>query len=489
MAYFLKLPSFSDDASVLVDADALGKGKIEALLESSGNRFQEGDNQFPPSSGCEKQIMVAPSTPFDQRELLQQAERYLPGVALGMMVLPADLRMVMVRGQGSKIYDADGKEYIDYMLGSGPLVLGHCRPEVVEAVQRQAALGSTYFALNEPAIRLAETIAQASPCGEAIRFQTTGSEATFAALRLARAFTRRDKVLKFEGGWHGGHDLGQLSGAPSEPPPFPEAAPDCDGITDAARHDVLVAPFNDLETTVAIIEQHHRDLAAVIVEPLQRALKPEPAFLEGVRELTRKYGIVLVFDEIVTGFRLAWGGGQERYGVSADLACYGKVIGGGYPLSAVAGNREILQLADPQQKGKAPYCFLSGTLTANPIACAAGLATLTVLRQAGVFERLHHVGQRLAHGLRQAAAEAVTPLQVLGDGPVLQVVFVDGRPLSTHRDLLRADKKKAVAFAHGLIRRGVYCTPGGKLYLSLAHSDEDIDRTAAIASKVLRELI
>lgn len=423
---------------------------------------------------------------LDQNALLQKAERYIPGASLGMIVLPPDLRMVMVRGQGSKVYDAAGKEYLDYMLGSGPLLLGHCRPEVVEAVQRQAALGSTYFALNEPAIRLAETIVEASPCGEAIRFQTTGSDATFAAMRLARAFTGRDKVLKFEGGWHGGHDLGQLSGASSELLPFPESSPDCDGIPRSARNDVLVAPFNDLAATAAIIEKHHRELVAVIVEPLQRALKPEPGFLEGLRGITRKLGIVLVFDEIVTGFRIAWGGAQERYGVKADLACYGKVIGGGYSVSAIVGKREILQLADPQQKGRGPYCFLSGTLTANPIACAAGLATLNVLRQPGTYERLHQLSERLAQGLRQAGADAAVPLQVLGDGPVLQVFFTDTRPLRNHRDLLRADKKKAVAFAHELIRRGVYCTPSGKLYLSLAHSDKDIDRTIEIAAIALR---
>lgn len=422
---------------------------------------------------------------MNQHDLLQKAERYFPGACLGMMSLPPDLRMVMVRGQGSKIYDAAGKEYLDYMLGSGPLLLGHCRPEVVEAVTRQAALGSTYFALNEPAIRLAETIVTAAPCGETIRFQTTGSEATFAALRLARAFTGRDKVLKFEGGWHGGFDLGQLSGAPAEPPPFPEAVPDCAGIPRAAQQDVFVAPFNDLKTTAAIIDRHQNDLAAVIVEPLQRALKPEASFLAGLREITRKLGIVLVFDEIVTGFRLAWGGAQERYGVVPDLACYGKVIGGGYPLSAVAGKRELLQLADPQQKGHGPYCFLSGTLTANPVACAAGLATLDVLHKPGVYERLQCVGQRLAQGLNQAGLCAGVPLQVLGDGPVLQVFFTEHQPLQNHRDLLHADRRKAVAFAHALIRHGVYCTPGGKLYLSLAHDDDDIDRTVAVAAAIL----
>jgi glutamate-1-semialdehyde 2,1-aminomutase len=432
--------------------------------------------------------MIIQEKRLDQHELLQQAERFIPGACLGMIVLPADLRMVMVRGHGSKVYDAAGKEYLDYMLGSGPLLLGHCRPEVVEAVQRQAALGSTYFALNEPAIRLAETIVEASPHAEALRFQTTGSDATFAAIRLARAFTGQDKVLKFEGGWHGGHDLGQLSGAPSELLPFPESTPDCDGIPRSARHDVLVAPFNDLDTTATIIERYRSELAAVIVEPLQRALKPEPGFLEGLRDITRKLGIVLVFDEIVTGFRVAWGGAQERYCVAADLACYGKVIGGGYSVSAVVGKREILQLADPRQKGRGPYCFLSGTLTANPIACAAGLATLNVLCRPGVFERLHRLGQRLSEGLRQAGAHAGVPIQVLGDGPVLQVFFTDSRPLRNHRDLLRADKNKAVAFGHALIRQGIYCTPGGKLYLSLAHSDQDIDRTVEAATIALQNV-
>lgn len=423
---------------------------------------------------------------MDQTDLLQKAERYLPGACLGMMSLPPDLRLVLGRGQGSKVYDTAGREYLDYMLGSGPLLLGHCRPEVVEAVQRQAALGSTFFALTEPAVCLAEQLVQAVPCGEAVRFQTTGSEATFAALRLARAATGRDKVLKFEGGWHGGHDLGQLSGAPATAYPYPEAHPDCDGIPFSACRDVLVAPFNDPDTTTDLLERHHQELAAVIIEPLQRALRPEPGFLEALRASTRKHGIVLVFDEVVTGFRLAWGGAQERYGVLPDLACFGKVIGGGYPLSAVVGREELLRLADPGQKGRGKYCFLSGTLTGNPVACAAGLAALSVLRQAGVYERLHAVGQRLAAGLLRAGAAAGVPLQVLGDGPVLQVCFTEHQPLRNHRDLLRADRTRALRFGHELIRRGVYCTPGGKLYLSLAHSDEDIDRTVGIAAEAFR---
>jgi glutamate-1-semialdehyde 2,1-aminomutase len=424
---------------------------------------------------------------MDQQALLQSAERHLPGACLGMISLPPELRMVMVRGQGSKVYDAAGKEYIDYMLGSGPLLLGHCHPEVVEAVGRHILTGSTYFALNEPAIRLAEVLVEAVPCGEAVRFQTTGSEATFAALRLARAFTGRHKVLKFEGGWHGGHDIGQLSVSTAETRPFPEAVPDCAGIPSGACQDVLVAPFNDLETTTALVDQHCHELAAVIVEPLQRALRPEPGFLEGLRAITQKHGIVLVFDEIVTGFRLAWGGAQERYGVVPDLACFGKVIGGGYPVSAVVGKRELLQLADPQQKPSGRYCFVSGTLTGNPIACAAGLATLEVLRRPGTYQQLYKLGSHLADGLRQAASHAGVAIVVLGEGPVLQVVFTQHQPLRSHRDLLRADAKRAVAFGHELIRRGVYCAPGGKLYLSLAHSIADLDRTIQIAAEALKE--
>jgi glutamate-1-semialdehyde 2,1-aminomutase len=262
--------------------------------------------------------------------------------------------------------------------------------------------------------------------------------------------------------------------------------PDCDGIPAGACRDVLVAPFNDPDAAAALIEQHRHELAAVIVEPLQRALKPEPGFLERLRDVTRRHDIVLVFDEIVTGFRLAWGGAQERYGVVPDLACFGKVIGGGYPVSAVVGRHDLLQLADPGQKGRGRYCFLSGTLTGNPVACAAGLATLEVLRQPGTYDRLHALSERLAQGLRQAGADAGVPLQMLGDGPVLQVYFTTHQPLRNHRDLVKADRGRAVRFGHELIRRGVYCAPGGKLYLSLAHTDADIDHTLEIATQALR---
>lgn len=422
-------------------------------------------------------------------DLLAAAEEVIPGACLGAMSLPKDLRMVMVRGERGRIYDAEGKEYIDLCLGSGPLLLGHAHPGVVGAVKKQLDKGSTFYALNEPAIRLADMMMKAIPCAEGVRFQTTGSEATFAATRLARAWTGKDNILKFEGSFHGGHDLGQLSGMITDPPDFPYAAPDCDGIPEGSWRNVLVAPFNDAATTAQIICATREDLAAVIVEPMQRVLTPRPGFLESLREITRKHAIPLIFDEVVTGFRLAWGGAQERYNVKPDLACYGKVIGGGFPLSAVVGKREILELADPKRNGKLPYAFLGGTLTGDPIACAAGLETLDILSTPGVYERLHAIGERMRQGIREIGIALDIPIQVLGDGPVFQPFFIDPAiPLHSHRDLLKADKEKAVKFGHALIRRGVYCTPGGKFYLSLAHSDDDLDRTLNIIQQTLKEM-
>lgn len=412
-------------------------------------------------------------THVNTRELLDAADHFIPGACLGAMALPKNIRMVMTHGKGSKVNDTNGKEYIDYALGSGSLLLGHSHPEVIEAVREQVGKGATFYALNEPSIALAEKLVDAVPYAEAVRYQTTGSDAVFSALRLARGFTDRDKVLTFEGAFHGGHDVGQIS--------------DCDGIPSGVKRDILVAPFNNATRATDLIEMHRRRLAAVLVEPLQRVLKPDPGFLETLREVTRDRSILLIFDEVVTGFRLAWGGAQERYGVHPDLACYGKVIGGGFPLSAVLGRRDILELADPVRKGRDTYCFLGGTLTGNPVACVAGLTTLEILKRSGTYERLNTIGCSLRRGIRKIGIDLDIPLQVIGDGPVLQTFFVDPDiPLKNHGDLLQADRRASMNFGRSLIRRGIYCTPGGKMYLSLAHTDEDIDRTLEIIQKTLK---
>jgi glutamate-1-semialdehyde 2,1-aminomutase len=358
----------------------------------------------------------------------------------------------------------------------------------VQAVQDQVARGSTFFWLSEPSVRLAEAVVQAVPCAEQVRFVSTGTEATMFACRMARAFTRREKILKFEGGWHGLHDYAMVGNwrVPSEAPyPFP--GPDIGGVPRGAIESVLVAPFNDLATTERIAAERGSDLAAIIVEPLQRTIRPRPGFLAGLRELAHRLGALLVFDEVVTGFRLAYGGAQEYYGVLPDLAVYGKALTCGFSLAAIAGRGDVMATADPARKGSLDYAALSGTLSGNALACAAGVAALAELRRPGVYQRLHALGERLRAGLARRADRVGVPVQVLGDGPMAQVFFVDREAgLTSDRALRAADGRKAARFALECVRRGIFTLPGSKLYLSLAHTDADVDWTLDAMEESLR---
>src|SRR2546421_1793006 len=306
----------------------------------------------------------------DQSDLLERAARVLPGGILGSHRSGPGLEFVVREGRGGYLFDMTGRRYLDYLLGSGPMLLGHAHPAVVEAVQRQMERGTSYFVVNEPAIRLAEEIVAAVPCAEQVRYTSSGSEATFFALRVARAYRKRDKVMKFEGGFHGTHDYGLMSVVPRSPKAFPAPMADSAGIPHAIDGEVLVAPYNDLATTEALIDAHHDELAAVIVEPYQRTIPPAPGFLEGLRRATHRHGVPLVFDEIVTGFRFAYGGAQEFYGVVPDLAAFGKIIGGGFPLAAVVGREEIMRHLAPEQARTGGQVQQAGTLNGNPIACA-----------------------------------------------------------------------------------------------------------------------
>jgi len=298
------------------------------------------------------------------RQLLSTAGAVLPGACLGQNSLPPELSFVVDHGEGARLVDLRGRTYVDYVLGSGPLLLGHAHPAIVRAVQEQVARGSTFFWLSEPSVRLAETVVQAVPCAEQVRFVSTGTEATMFACRMARALTRREKILKFEGGWHGLHDYAMVGNwrVPSEAP-YPYPGPDVGGVPRGALESVLVAPFNDLETAERIATERGADLAAIIVEPLQRSIRPRPGFLEGLRDLTRRLGALLIFDEVVTGFRLAYGGAQEHYGVVPDLAVYGKAMTCGFSLAAIAGHAAVMATADPARKGSLDYAALSGTLS------------------------------------------------------------------------------------------------------------------------------
>jgi glutamate-1-semialdehyde 2,1-aminomutase len=278
-----------------------------------------------------------PQRSRDETLLLEKASKYLPGGTLGNVSLDQDHSFIVKRGLGSRIWDLSGREYIDYLMGSGPMVLGHAHERVVQAVKEAVDNGSTFFANNQYAVLLAEELVNAVPCAEKVRFTTSGTDACFQALRIARAFRGRDKVLKFEGGFHGTSDYSLMSNPPRTLRDFPLAEASSGGIPRSVEDTVLVAPFNDSDRTTSIIEEHHAELAAVIVEPMQRSLAPKPGFLEALREATTHYHVPLIFDEVVTGFRLAYGGAQERYGVTPDLAAVGKIMGGGYPLAAVCG--------------------------------------------------------------------------------------------------------------------------------------------------------
>jgi glutamate-1-semialdehyde 2,1-aminomutase len=417
-------------------------------------------------------------------QTLDSAERVLAGATLGMFKLPPSHALVIDRGEGCSVWDLEGREFIDYVLGSGPMILGHAHPTVLEAVTHQAARGSTFYGLNKPAIDLAEKIVDASSCAEQVRFATSGTDATFSAMRLARAYTGKEKILKFDGGWHGGHDYAQQDADPDRPG-YARAL--SDGIPQGATDTVLICPFNDLPAAEKYIIDHADELAAVIVEPLQRAIAPNEGFLPGLAAIAKAQGVILILDEIVTGFRLAWGGAQERYHVTPDLVVYGKTISGGYPLSAICGRADIMNCAAPERKGQGNYAFISGTFNGNPVSCSAGIATLSELAKPGIYAHLHEVSKRLRTGLEAIGQDLGLPLQLLGDGPVLQPFFSD-QPIKTHAESQDSDLAMQKAFGLGMLEQGYFVNPTGKLYLSTQHTPEIVDRTLEVARSVLTGL-
>ena len=414
-----------------------------------------------------------------EREMLEKARQYLPGGSLGNVSLDVVIR----EGRGARVWDLSGNEYVDYLLGSGPMILGHAHPEVMAAVREQLERGYTFFASNEYAIQLAEEIVKAVPCADKVRFCSTGTEATLYAMRAARAFRKRDKVLKFEGAFHGMNEYALMSMAPVKPPDYPAPAPDTPGIPRSVQQEVLIAPFNDIETTSAIIERHHDELGGVIVEPFQRVIPPKPGFLQGLRKVTEQYEIPLIFDEVVTGFRWAYGGAQEFYGVTPDLCTLGKAMSGGFPLTAVAGSDEIMAHFDAGQVEREDFMVQIGTLSGNPVAAVAALATLKVLQREGTYGRLFATGNQILEGLRHLLNEAEIPARVVGEGPVFDVYFCDSE-IVDYRSTLKADKQTLGRFNRLLLENGVF-KGDTKYYVSTAHDQDDVDHTIqAFASAI-----
>jgi glutamate-1-semialdehyde 2,1-aminomutase len=406
-----------------------------------------------------------------QSEWVARAHAVLPAGGFGNF----DPSVIIRAGRGSRVWDEAGTEYVDYLIGSGPMILGHGHPEVLEAVLEQLPKGMTFFANNAAAIELAEEICRAVPCAEQVRYVSTGGEADMYAMRLARAFTGRDKILKFEGGYHGMSAEAQMSLAPTRLVNFPQAVPDSAGIPDAVRDGILVAPFNDADFVRSLMAEHCDEIAGIIVEPLQRLIPPAPGFLETLRVECDRHGIVLIFDEIVTGFRFSYGGAQELYGVTPDICTLGKIIGGGFPLAAIAGRADMLAHFDRAKVGQDGFLMQLGTLSGNPVAAVAGLKTLEILRRPGGYETLRATGRTLMEMMAIHLAEAGIEHQIVGDPTLFDVVFTHA-PVRNYRDAAKADAARNAAFNTALRAGGVFKSPG-KLYPSLAIDRHDLEWT------------
>jgi glutamate-1-semialdehyde 2,1-aminomutase len=411
----------------------------------------------------------------------------IPGNCFGTFKLPDEVAFVADRGEGSNLWTTDGRRLIDFVLGSGPMMIGHAHPRVVSAIQEQAVRGTTFYAMNDVAPRLAARIADMVPCAEAVKFVGDGAEATLYSLRLARAFTGRDLVLKFEGAYHGHHDYALHGLKPAHGTNYPVARPDSAGIPSEVSSTMLVAPYNDLDTTTQLVEPVADRLAAIIVEPVQRSLLPRPGFLAGLRSLCSRTGALLVFDEVVTGFRLALGGAQEAFGVQPDLCSLGKAIGGGLPLAAVAGRRDVLELTVPDRTEDGRSVYMSGTLNGNAIAAAAGLATLDVLAEENGPACLVEIGSALARGFEDCARKLSVPLQMIGPPAFADPVFGDGE-IHDYRSYAATNRAAAKEFGIELLKRDIFVHPASKLYISTAHSDDQVEVACNAAYEAMRAI-
>lgn len=422
-------------------------------------------------------------------ELFESARKVIAGGVSSDARRSPGTPLYVDHAAGSRLYDVDGNSYLDYVLGQGPAVLGHCPPEIVAAIAEQAARGMSYSAQHRLEIEVAERLCRMVPSAELVRFNSVGSEAVHGALRLARGHTGRPKVLKFEGHYHGWFDpvlyslhpaLDQLdaSGAP---------VPVTLGQPPSAEGDLVVVPWNDLDALRIAMAEHHGEIAAVIMEPIlfnSGAILPAPGYLEGARALCDEHGSLLVFDEVITGFRVAPGGAQERLGVVPDLATFGKAMAGGMQVSALAGRAAVMETIATGKVGHA------GTFNSHPVAMAAANATLRILdeQRDEVYGRLNAGGERLMEGLRAAARQAGVQLLVDGVGPAFQTYFTDAEAVRDYRDFAGRDTETAARFHAELQDRGVNIVPRGLWLMSAAHTDDDIDETLRAATAALRAL-
>ena len=419
--------------------------------------------------------------------LFAEAQKHLPG---GVDSPVRAFRGVggtprfIARAKGSAVWDEDGNHYVDYLASWGPLIAGHAHPGVVAAIQEAATRGTSYGAPTQAEVELAQLVKQAFPSIELVRFVSSGTEATMTALRLARAFTGRDLILKFDGGYHG-HADGLLVQAGSGP--LTLGAPDSPGVPAVAAAQTLSVPYNDVVAARDALAAHPRQVAAVIVEPVagnMGVIPPAPGFLEHLRELTRADGALLIFDEVITGFRVALGGAQERFRIRPDLTCLGKIVGGGLPVGAYGGRADIMQQISPLGP-----VYQAGTLSGNPLAMAAGLATLRLLTEPGVYDHLERLSARLTAGLGNAALSAGVAYTTNRVGSMFTGFFCP-EPVTDYASAKAADTRRYARFFHAMLEHGVYLAPSQfeAGFVSLAHTEADIDATLAAAAEAFGEV-
>jgi glutamate-1-semialdehyde 2,1-aminomutase len=420
-------------------------------------------------------------------ELFARAQRLIPGgvnsPVRAFKAVGGTPRFIR-KAEGSRLWDADGKAYIDYVGSWGPMILGHAYPPIVDAVQKAAARGTSYGAPCAAEVELAERVVRLVPSIQKVRFVSSGTEATMSALRVARGFTGRRKILKFDGCYHGHADsLLVAAGSGVATLGIPGSA----GVPEGTVADTLVAPFNDVPALESIVAAHGADLAAVIVEPVagnMGLVAPRQGYLEALREITARSGAILIFDEVMTGFRLTIGGAQQLYGVSPDMTCLGKIIGGGLPVAAYGGRADIMDTVAPVGP-----VYQAGTLSGNPLAMAAGCAALDDLQRHGTYERLEALSVRLQVGLARAGQAAGVMLTVNRVGSMITPFFCRG-PVYDYASAKTADTALFGRFFHGMLERGVYLPPAQfeAAFVSLAHTERDIDDTVAAASEALTAL-
>ncbi|MFS8578568.1 MAG: glutamate-1-semialdehyde 2,1-aminomutase [Novibacillus thermophilus] len=388
------------------------------------------------------------------------------------------------RGTGSRVYDVDGHEYIDYVLSYGPLILGHAPEPIVEALKAATEKGTSFGAPTELETEMAELVTSIVPSLETVRLVNSGTEATMSALRLARGYTGRSKILKFAGCYHG-HADSLLIKAGSGVATL--GLPDSPGVPENTAEHTLTVPYNDLDSVRIAFEKFGNDIAAVIVEPVagnMGTVLPLPGFLEGLREVTTEYGALLIFDEVMTGFRVRYGGAQSYYHVTPDITTLGKVIGGGLPVGAYGGKRDIVEQVAPSGP-----IYQAGTLSGNPLAMTAGYTTLRELGKPGVYDDLIRKTKRLAEGFREAAEDVGVPCQVNQVGTMLTCFFTDG-PVTNYEEASQVDKKRFAAYFRSMIEQGIMIAPSPfeTMFMSTAHTDSDIEKTIAAHRKALESV-